>query len=334
MLTSGTRRGRVARWALALFLCALAAYALWRDPEPLRKLAKTPPDVVAVLCLLVVVNQAFMAWRFLLAFEQAGGRGVSFVKWFRLTCVGQFLNLFVPQLGNVYRGVALKREHSVSYTAYASMLFAYVWLDLIMGVTIAFVVIALFDWRLRLAGGPVLLWLLLVVSGLFLAPVVAGRVLERVPSTSPGFLRARERVTALLGATRTGLKNPVFLLRVLLVNVFSSAGQVATYWFCFRVVGSRISVSALIVFQVFAKLSNQVIITPGNLGLNELAIGVLSRASNQTLEQGIAVSLLVRAVSTSMQIVLGLVWGGGALLGQGVKGQRAPGPIAERDEAD
>jgi uncharacterized protein (TIRG00374 family) len=276
--------------------------------------------VVAVLCLLVAVNQALMAWRFLLAFEQAGGRGVSFVKWLELTCVGQFLNLFVPQLGNVYRGVALKREHSVSYTAYASMLFAYVWLDLLMGVTIAFAVIAVFDTRLELAGVPVLFWLLLVISGLFGTPIVAGRVLGRLRSSGPRLTRLRGRIAALLVATQTGLRNPVFLLRVLVVNVFGAAGQVATYWFCFRVVGSHISVSALIVFQVFAKLSNQVIVTPGNLGLNELAIGVLSRASNQTLEQGIAVSILVRAVGTTMVIVLGLLAGGAAPL---LSGRRA-----------
>jgi len=279
--------------------------------------------VVAVLCLLVAVNQALMAWRFLLAFEQAGGRGVSFFKWFQLTCVGQFLNLFVPQLGNVYRGVALKREHSVSYTAYASMLFAYVWLDLLMGVSIAFAVIAAFDARLKLAGVPVLFWLLLVISGLFGAPIVAGRVLGRVRASGPRLTRLRGRIAALLAATQTGLRNPVFLLRVLVVNVFGAAGQVATYWFCFRVVGSDISLSALIVFQVFAKLSNQVIVTPGNLGLNELAIGVLSRASNQTLEQGIAVSILVRAVGTTMVIVLGLLAGGGAPLLAGRTGLEA-----------
>jgi uncharacterized protein (TIRG00374 family) len=285
-----------------------------------RKLLHTPPEVVAVLCSLVVVNQALMAWRFLLAFEQAGGRGVSFFKWLQLTCVGQFLNLFVPQLGNVYRGMALKREHSVSYTAYASILFAYVWLDLLMGVTIAFTVIAVFDAGLKLAGVAVLFWLLLVIAALFGAPILAGRMLRRVRASGVRLALLRERLAALLAATQTGLKNPVFLGRVLIVNVFSTAGQVATYWFCFRVVGSSISLSALIVFQVFAKLSNLVIITPGNLGLNELAIGVLSRASNQTLEQGIAVSLLVRAVSTAMQILLGLLGGGGALLVAGRRG--------------
>jgi uncharacterized membrane protein YbhN (UPF0104 family) len=216
--------------------------------------------------------------------------------------------------------VALKREHSVSYGAYASILFAYVWLDLLMGVSIAFAVIAVFDTGLELAGVPVLLWLSLVVCALFGAPIIAGRVLERVPATRPRLARLRARVATLLAATQTGLKNPIFLLRVLVVNLFSTAGQVATYWFCFRVVGSDISISALIVFQVFAKLSNQVIITPGNLGLNELAIGVLSRASNQTLEQGIAVSILVRAVSSTTQIVLGLLAGGGAPLWAGRSG--------------
>ncbi len=242
---------------------------------------------------------------------------MPFGTWFRLTAVGQLLNVFVPQLGNAYRALVLKREYQVSYLSYASGLFAYVWLDLLMGFFIAFVVIAVFDPGLRLAGLPALAWLAASVAGLFVTPFVASRGI-RVLRLGEGLAsRVQAKMSSLLGTTNRALKNPRFLLRVLGVNVFSTAGQVATLWLCFHAVGGSLSWSALIVFQVFTKLSNQITVTPGNLGLNEIAFGILAQASSQSLEQGVAVSLLIRAVGTVYWIVLGLLAGGGSLLFSG-----------------
>jgi uncharacterized membrane protein YbhN (UPF0104 family) len=266
---------------------------------------------------LVALNQALMAWRFSLAFEECAGHGVPFGTWFRLTAVGQLLNVFVPQLGNAYRALVLKREHQVSYLTYASGLFAYVWLDLLMGFFIAFVVIGSFDPGLRLAALPALSWLGASMVGLFVMPFVAAHGIRAFRLGEGVAARVQAKMSSLLETTNRALRNPRFLLRVLGVNVFSTAGQVATLWLCFHAVGGNLSSSALIVFQVFTKLSNQVTVTPGNLGLNEIAFGILARASAQSLEQGVAVSLSIRAVGTVMQIVLGLLAGGGSRLFSG-----------------
>jgi uncharacterized protein (TIRG00374 family) len=301
------------RWLLSASFLLLSFWTLWSDPEPIRRLSTIGPGTVVAMFCLVVVNQFLMAVRLSVAFEQCGAR-VPLRTWFRLTSVGQFLNLFVPQLGTVYRAFALKREYAVSYVTYASGLLAYVWLDLLMGFFIALLAIAAFDASVAFGGVPAVVWLLVITAGLFLSPLVAVAVTRRLKLGDGFAARARSKAYALLDTTHRALQSPRLLGRVFVVNVFSAAGQVATLWLSFHAVGSAMSWSALLVFQVFTKLSNQVTVTPGNLGLNELAFGVFSRALGQGMEHGVAVALLIRAVGTLTQVVLGALLGGASLL--------------------
>jgi uncharacterized membrane protein YbhN (UPF0104 family) len=107
------------------------------------------------------------------------------------------------------------------------------------------------------------------------------------------------------------------MLRFFSINVVSTAGQAATIWLAFHSVGAFIPISGILLFQVLIKLSSQIVITPGNLGITELAFGALAHGSSSTVEQGLAVSLLLRAVGSAVVVLLGVVAGGaGALFGR------------------
>jgi uncharacterized membrane protein YbhN (UPF0104 family) len=286
-LTEPRARARIIlRWLLALFLMGLAIRLLKADPEPLERLLSTRPDVLAGLAVLVIVNQFLMSWRLSFAVEQCGGRGVTGLTWFRLTSVGQFLNLFVPQLGNVYRGIVLKRDHGVSYMAYASGIVAFVWMDMVMGFAVALVVM----------------------------PIAAARLVGKGAGDGGMFGRIGRRASTLLVTTVQVLESPLFVARFFCVSLLGTLGQIASLWLSFAAVGASVPVGPLIVFQVFIKLSNQVMITPGNLGLTELTYGILAGTSTFKLEQGIAAALIMRAVGMVMIIFLGLVSGGGSYL--------------------
>jgi uncharacterized membrane protein YbhN (UPF0104 family) len=118
----------------------------------------------------------------------------------------------------------------------------------------------------------------------------------------------------LLVTTVQVLESPLFVARFFCVSLLGTLGQVAALWLSFAAVGASVPVGALIVFQVFIKLSNQVMITPGNLGLTELTYGILAGSSTFKLEQGIAAALIMRAVGMVMIIFLGLAFGGGSFL--------------------
>lgn len=284
------------------------------DPEPIARLLTTPPEVLLGLCALIVLNQSLMSQRFSLAVAHCGGTGVPARVWFRLISVGQMLNLFVPQLGSVYRGVALKREFGVTYMSYASGLLAFVWLDIVMGFAIATVAVALVHPDLTLGSLVVLPWVGLATLAVLAAPPVVAHVVARLPIRSPYLAKIHARVATLLSTAASGVKAPAFMLRYLALNVLVTAVQVSTLVLLFDSAGANVPLTALILFQVVLKAAGQIVITPGNLGITELLFGVLAQASRCTLEQGLAVSLLYRGVSTVMVIALGVAFGGARLL--------------------
>lgn len=301
----------LARWLLAVVLLGLAIRLVVSEPELGRRLLATPLWVIFGVGALVALNQLLMSLRLSLSVESAGGPKISEFVWFRLTTVGQFLNLFGP-LGNVYRAVVLKREHGVSYTSYASALFAFVWLDTLMAFLIAFVVIALLEPGLDLFGYPALLVLLVVVGVAALAPLVALRGVSRFGGLLPA--RLSERLVKLVATAGNALRQPRFMLRFLAINLVTTLVHASALWLGFFAVGGRVGLPGLVLFQVFVRASNLIQVTPGNVGINELAYGLLAHASHCSVEQGVSVALLNRAIGTLTTIVLGVAFGGGALL--------------------
>lgn len=306
--TSGLKR--ILRWTLGLLLIGVASFLLGRDPVTLRTVTHVSPVTLVVVGLLVIANQFLMSLRLGLAVAQCGGRGVSRADWFRLTSVGQFLNLLVPQLGNVYRAWILKKDFNVTYTQYASGLFAFVWLDLIIGILIATSTIAILDPAMGLFGMPALLVLGFAVMGLITLPVVLARVLPLVPFRGATVSRLRERATHLLFLGTGVFRSTQFLGRVLMLNLAMATVQIITLHFVFVAVGLKVSISRLALFQTIIKLSNQVAITPGNLGLVEFAYGLLAQDSLRSLETGLAAGLLMRAIGTITVVALGFFLGG------------------------
>ena len=316
-----TAVGRVRRyrrslsWLVGVGLLALSARMLLHNPEPLRQLAHLPAYMWAALLPLALLNFLFVSWRMALAVEQAGGAKVPAASWFRVVVVGQFLNLFVPQLGNFYRGMTLKREFGVSYTAYATGLFTFVWLDTTLGFGLCLLVLAALAPGLRLGRVPVLPLVALVIVGLVLAPIVLVKVLGKVRLRGSRLASLQARANALLSTAGLSLRSPRFTLRFLLASALVMADQSTILWLCFRAVGLPIDPETAVLFQVVVKLSNQVIVTPGNLGLTELAFGVLgSVAHGGSLEYGIAAALVFRMLFTTSVIVLGVMFGGIGLL--------------------
>ncbi len=320
-----------ASWLFGAMLLGLAVRLLAKNPEPLRQLVALPGWMAGVLLPLALLNFVFLAWRMALAVGLSTTVEVPARTWLRVVVLGQFLNLMVPQLGNLYRGVTLKRDHGVSYTAYATGLITFVWLDTTFGFGLCVLVLAVLEPGLRLGSIPVLPALSVLILVLLSAPIVAAKLLSVMPLGSGRLARVRTRANALLLTAGSCLRNPSFLLKFMTVCALVMADQSLILWFCFQVVGLVIDPETAVLFQALVKLSNQVVITPGNLGLTELAFGVLgSAAHGGSMEYGIAAALVFRMLFTSIVIVAGVMLGGVGLL----RSRSVTRASAEVDEPD
>jgi uncharacterized membrane protein YbhN (UPF0104 family) len=296
-------------------LLGVAVRHLLQNPAPLKQLAALPLWMWLALLPLAILNYVFVSARMALAVRQAGGVQIAQRVWFRIVVLGQFLNLLVPQLGNVYRGLTLKREFGISYQTYATGLFTFVWLDTMFGFGLCFLVLAVLAPGLKLATVPVLPVIALIILALAFAPLLAARLLGKLRLGPGRFANAQARANSLLVTSAGSLKNPAFALRFLSASALVMADQSLILWLCFRAVGLPIDVASAALFQVVIKLSNQVIITPGNLGVTEMAFGLMGAAARGgSLEYGIAAALVFRMLFTSSVIVMGTMFGGIGLL--------------------
>jgi uncharacterized membrane protein YbhN (UPF0104 family) len=314
--------GRVLRWILAAVLLLLIVRLVVRDPAPLLMLGDVDAVVLGVMAALIVLNQWLMSWRLKLVMHIVGAR-LTHWQWFRLTSLGQFLNLFVPQLGHLHRGLVLKRDFGISYPRYASGLLLFFWIELLTSVLLAVGVVAAVDPGYRVGPVGVLLPLLGGLVALTLGPVVL--VLQvlgrRIVSTRVQTIIGRLR--PLCDDLRKAAWQPRFLISFFALNAVVASGHVAMLSLAFDAVGGRLGVSQLGLFQVLLKLTNQVAITPGNVGLTELCYGALAQASDGSMQRGIAAAVLLRTLGTLMTIAIGCVVGGLPLLFGG-----RPGPGA------
>lgn len=319
--------GAWVRWLVAGLLLVLAIRLILSDPEPLGRVLEAPAFVLFGIGGLVALNQLLMSIRFELAVSQCGGTGVPQLTWFRLTSVGQFLNLFVPQLGNVYRAVILKRDHGISYSSYASGLLAFVWLDVLMGLVIAFSAILVVESTLTLAGFSALALLAAVFALVAVAPFAALFVLSKVTFD---YGRSRARLVTVLTTLGNAVRNGGFVMRFFAVNLVTAVVHVLTLWLGFFAAGGGVGWGALMLLQVFNRLSYIVAVTPGNLGINELVYGGVAHATAASLEQGVSVALLMRVIGTLTIVLLGVALGGPQLL----FGKRALLDERDRQQAD
>ena len=298
-----TRHRNLVAWLAGLGLIGFSVRVLVSNTEPLKRLLSMPTWMWAVLLPLALANVALTAWRMAMSMVHAGAPVIAAREWFRIVALGQFLNVLLPQLGNVYRGVALKREHGVSYFTYSTGLFTFVWLDTVTSLGLGLVAVLLLAPGLRLGTLPVLPILALLLLGLCAAPSIAVR------------LTLRDLSARLLGIAAQSLRAPRFLGGFLLVNLLSLVDQASVLWACFRAAGLPIDVAHSALFHVVIKLSNVIILTPGNLGVTELAFGALGVGTQGgSLQHGIAAALAFRALNTLLVISLGLSFGGVGLI--------------------
>jgi uncharacterized membrane protein YbhN (UPF0104 family) len=281
-------------------------------------LAKARLSTLAAIIVMIIFNQWLTAWRFQLAVKQCTPVHVPCIEWFRLTCVGQFLNLFVPQFGHVYRAWSLERQHGLAYGDYAIGASVFLWFEVFTGLALACAVTALTDPGLRLGSLPLLVPLVVSTISLLCGPIFVQRL-------SLGPLRCStllQRVGLSIVKARRALADSWFITRYLSVNLLATGVHIAILWLAFYAIGERLGFGSVMFFQVVLKLTSLVFVTPGNIGLTELAYGVAVDAVSGGVQNGIAVAVLIRGISTPVTVALGMMLGGWTFLARNKSRER------------
>ena len=272
------------------------------------------PSTIFYIIVLQVIYYLLQGYRVQIVLHKCGNRKIPFWPWLKIFILGRFLNMVVAQLGNIYRSLRLKQDYQISYTGYISGFTSMAWMDTSMNLIIATTVIAIFSPGFMV--GPFLAWklLLLMTILVIVLPYSAEFVLRKIKFSNSRVVWVHAKLSEVLSTSIQNLKDTTYLIQFVLLGLAMFARTCVVFYIYFSIFDVHVSLPALVVFYSLFKISFYFILTPGNLGIQEIAFGFLSEQMGIGIENGVYVSVFIRVVGTLSLSVLGLTLGGADLI--------------------
>lgn len=306
----GVSRRALTAWAFFALSLLGTGLLVWRRGEDLSLLRTLDSGAIVALVLLQGAYLVLQSGRFHVVLRQVAPQRVPFWPWLQLFVLGRFLNLFVPQGGNVYRGVVLKRRFAVPYTRFVTAFVNAPWIAMVLNFALGALLVTLLTPRTTVAGWPLGLLLGLAALIAAAAPLLGSLVLPRLPRGWRWSAWAHARVREVLGVTLESLGDARYLWRVSAWTVAAFGQAVLMLWVCFAALGTQVGLAEAVAFYVLLQLATYLTITPGNLGVQELAFGFLAVGLGSGAVDGVLVSALLRVTGVIALVALALPLGG------------------------
>jgi uncharacterized membrane protein YbhN (UPF0104 family) len=217
-------------------------------------------------------------------------------------------------MGNLYRGIQLKEKYGVSYTGYISGFSSLAWMDTGINLVIAFLAIIIISPGFKI--GQFFAWkiLSLLAVSVVLSPIV-GEIILRKRFFRNNYLDwLHSKLSEVLTVSVNNLNDQAYLLKVFLLGIALLIRTCIMFYVYFTVFDIRVSIPVLVVFYALYKVSTFIVITPGNIGIQEVVYGFLSEQIGIGMAQGVLVAALIRVVGVFSISVLGVFLGGINLL--------------------
>ncbi|HUP48267.1 MAG TPA: lysylphosphatidylglycerol synthase domain-containing protein [Thermoanaerobaculia bacterium] len=302
------RTGR--RLLLALIILLLTLYLLRHRHDVVESLSHLTWRTLLLLCGLELVNSLLHAHRlYLVAREQ--GPPMDMIGAIRVFIVGRFLNTFIPQGGTVYRGVRLKSLFALGYTQYLRAMAGFTWLSLVVTLALSVAVLSIAPPApSNVDPFPAVAWLL----ALLLATPVAAAVIVRFAGWLIPLGYFTRRAEELLDGLRVTLARPRLLAPFLVSSVVSFVLWVAFFSVALHSFGLAVHFGPVAVLVVLVRIGSLVTVTPGNVGVLEVASGALVDWLGFSAADGVLVVALARAVAMVVVVALSATLSGRELL--------------------
>jgi uncharacterized protein (TIRG00374 family) len=300
--------------ALRLLLLVLSltylAYFFWKERDNINLAFSFGYEVLSLIIMLQFTNHLTLTVRYQIILEKVAERSIAFRPWFRIFAIGRFLNTLIPQSGILYRSIALKEEFGISYTGFIAAFASFAWLDVILSFSIALMVLLLTspssipDLAVLRAAVSLILIVLIITPSLFLI------LSSRIPFTSSKLLWAKSKMEEVLKLTLSSVKDYRYLVSSFALGFASFIQVCMVFYLCFSALSYSSTLVGAVVFCSMYRLSSYVQITPGNLGIQELAFALVAAFTGISFVQAVIVSAILRVTGFFMIFVLGGVTGG------------------------
>lgn len=296
--------------SLVYILCLL-----WHKRDQVQTLlANIRLEYILIIMTVQIIFLILQAWRYQIVIEKCSGTKIPYKPWLKLFILGRFLNRFVPQSGNLFRSIKLKQDYRISYTDYISSFLAFAWLDTIFNLIVAIIVIRITASELKIGSVNAAYLLIAVVAVIFVVPFLLNLLFKNINFKAKSIKWIHSKISEVLTVNINNLKDISFLLKTAILGLLVFISVCVILNTCFIGLNIRTQIAAIVLFCALHKLSLFVTITPGNIGVQEIAYGVLAELMNIGMEQGILVSVIIRIAGTIVVSVWGILCGGVELI--------------------
>lgn len=283
------------RWislAVALVAVGIAVVLLVRDEEARAALRLVSLAALGVVFFTQAVNVVTDSVRYQMVVPARFRAAIPWWRWHAIFAVGRLLNMAVPQSGMAYRAARLRLEHDLPVSSFIGGVAAISWLGNGVALVLTAVVLGVV--------GETSAALVVAAIGVGLLALVG--LLPRVARKGRARRRLPERlalVAAGLGESFVELASvPGRLVRVLAVSVVTQLAGVVGFVLVSHALGLESPVLVGAVLYTSATIVTVVSLTPGGLGITELAAAIAAGALGVGAGTGVAVALIIRVTGT------------------------------------
>ncbi|HTQ07509.1 MAG TPA: lysylphosphatidylglycerol synthase transmembrane domain-containing protein [Polyangiaceae bacterium] len=282
-----------------LLVCVgYVGHVLYRERHELRAALELSAGAIAALFALNAVAHLQRTYEFTYMLRRLGVRE-PFGEGFLLTGAGFLLNHLPFNAGLVMRATVLKRDHALPYASYIALVMVNALVNVAMSAIIGLLCVAFAAARTRTEWPLVLMFGAMLLGSIGLAFVPSRWVPDR-----PGFVWNRLRTLGVgIGLVRGNASNLALLALLAFTKVVVAALRM---WICFGALQAALSPLAAALLSSTTIVFSLINVTPGNLGLREVAMGAVSTLLGTSYDIGIGAASIDRAVLLLYTVASGL----------------------------
>ncbi len=244
---------------------------------------------IALSSILAVLAVILNALKFYTLVKINIDEDFSFALWLKIFSQSSLMNNVIPQGGTFYRAKFLKNYVGMSYTDFIglSYLFAFLGLSYLM-VLVGILFAVSFH-------SALILFLALAILFIILIKIFLLKYLSKLTLTNPKLSFYWSKLSTIFDLLRTSLRSRQFSLLLLLYLVGAVIDYAVFFCICMAL-GIQNNMLAVLILYTMLSLAWLIRITPGNIGIQELMIGLSSKVIGSGFVIGITLSVMSRMV--------------------------------------
>jgi len=280
-------------------LCfGVITWMAYKNPEALTQLAKPNSKTIALSSALLALYFLVYSLRLQSVVEFWAQCKIPKIHFLKVVIFGRLYNTLFPQLGFLYRGMTLKRDYGIEHSNYFGSQVAFGILDLTVNILIFITVWVAYEKTFLLAA--------LTFIGCGSAALFAFSKLRHFPLPENN---TKGKLINWLKEFRTrcsDISQPGFYIPFFILSLFSLVLMTTIFSCYFDQISNPLSLPIIILFYTLYRITFYISVTPGNLGLREVAFGFIGAGFGVPAAAAALIALSIRIQSYIILAILAL----------------------------